>query len=193
MRHGFSKTRLYNVWYSMKKRCDNVNVEQYKNYGARGINVCDEWRKDFLAFRTWAIANGYDENAEYGKYTIDRIDVNGNYSPENCRWVNWTIQQNNRRNNHRLRYNRQEKTLSELESITGIKQLTLRYRAETSNDPFAPIFQPKTLCFNGETHTISQWAKLLNLSPNAIYRRIKKGWSLEKVLSPKQRRCKSNE
>ena len=81
----------------MITRCYNDKVESYKNYGGRGIRVCDEWRNDYAAFREWALANGYDPNAERGKCTIDRINNDGNYCPENCRWVDMHVQRVNQR------------------------------------------------------------------------------------------------
>lgn len=95
--HGKSNFRLYAVWSSMIQRCYNPKSGRYKHYGARGITVCDEWRNDFSAFYNWAMANGYDENAPYGQCTLDRIDVNGNYRPENCRWVDMKTQRQNQR------------------------------------------------------------------------------------------------
>ena len=92
-------TRLYRVWASMKDRCYNPNKKEYHNYGGRGITICDEWRDDFQEFHDWAFTNGYDENAPRGACTLDRIDVNGNYCTENCRWVDMKTQNNNRRNN----------------------------------------------------------------------------------------------
>lgn len=95
--HGMAKSRLYEVWRGMKKRCGNPSHPHYKDYGGRGISVCDEWANDFYAFAAWALSHGYDENAPKGKCTLDRIDSDGNYCPENCRFADMVVQQNNRR------------------------------------------------------------------------------------------------
>lgn len=100
-KHGDAKRgkceRLYRVWRGIVGRCYQVNNNSYQYYGARGITVCDEWRNNYAAFKAWALANGYNDSAKRGECTLDRIDVNGNYCPENCRWVSMAVQNENRR------------------------------------------------------------------------------------------------
>lgn len=95
--HGLSDTRLYHVWRGMIARCEYPSHDSYPFYGGLGISVCKEWRDSFISFYNWAMENGYDPEAPFGKCTIDRIDVNGNYEPANCRWVDMKIQARNKR------------------------------------------------------------------------------------------------
>ena len=121
--HNLSNTRLYKIWSSMKDRCYNSNNVNYKNYGGRGIKVCSEWKKDFMNFYNWSIKNGYKSNL-----TIDRIDVNGNYEPDNCRWATIKEQVYNKRNTIRIKYNNKSYNLYELSKIYNISTMNLYYR-----------------------------------------------------------------
>jgi hypothetical protein len=130
-KHGCAKhnqvDRLYRVWKQIRNRCNNPNVKGYKYYGGRGIQICDEWN-DYENFRKWAIANGYDEKAKWGDCTIDRIDSNGNYKPDNCRWVDMKTQSNNKSTNHYITYNNETHTLAEWERLTGISRSVITCR-----------------------------------------------------------------
>lgn len=106
--HDLTHTRLYHTWSNMKTRCYNSNNKRYKDYGDRGISICKEWKEDFQNFYDWSMANGYKENL-----TIDRIDVNGNYEPSNCRWVEMKIQQRNKTNNKLITINGESRCLPE--------------------------------------------------------------------------------
>ena len=111
--------RLYNVWRAMKRRCNSPNDKRYSYYGGRGIKVCDEWN-DYKNFEKWAMANGYDENAQFGDCTIDRIDNDGNYEPSNCRWVNGTTQANNTRKNRYVEFQGKRLTIAEFARAMNI-------------------------------------------------------------------------
>lgn len=126
--HGYSKERLYGVWTGMIDRCCNENNQNYHNYGARGIKLCDEWRHNYVSFREWALQAGYDENAEPGECTIDRINTDGNYEPDNCRWANKTEQARNRRNTIMYVYNGEEKPLAEWCDEFDLPYLKVSYR-----------------------------------------------------------------
>ena len=124
-KHGCTKTRLYNIWGSMKRRCLCTNNKDYPKYGGRGIAVCEEWQNSFEAFRDWALANGYDD-----KLSIDRINNNGNYEPSNCRWVSIKVQNRNRITNKVLTYYNQSHCVSEWAEILHISESKLRQRIE---------------------------------------------------------------
>lgn len=125
---GLSHTRIDNVYKSMKSRCYNPNNSRFHVYGKRGITVCDEWLNDKRKFFEWALLNGYDSNAKRGEITLDRIDVNKGYCPENCRFVDMKTQENNRSNNKILVYKNESHTISEWEEITGFNHGTIRAR-----------------------------------------------------------------
>ena len=126
--------RLYRIWSLMKDRCNNPATPAYKDYGARGISVCNEWY-DYLAFKDWALNNGYDKSL-----TLDRIDYDGNYLPDNCRWTTKAEQARNRR-------------------------FCVKYT------------------LNGETHILTDWARIYHINPGTIQYRIKAGWPVEKAIT----------
>lgn len=134
--HGLSDSRLQHIHSGMMARCTNKNHTYYKNYGGRGISVCDEWygSKGFPAFVEWAKSSGYSDCL-----TLDRIDNNGNYCPENCKWSTRKEQANNTRRN-------------------------------------------KVICFNGETHTLSQWADIYHMDQDLLGRRLLRGVSMERAV-----------
>lgn len=118
-KHGCRHTRLYMVWKGMRCRCYTKTSSSFRNYGARGISICDEWN-DYKKFKEWAETHGYQEGLQ-----IDRIDVNGNYEPSNCRWVGVITNANNKRNNRYIEYNGIIKTMSEWAREYNIKPATL--------------------------------------------------------------------
>lgn len=125
VKHGLHEKRLYGIWKTMKTRCSNPNCEKYKNYGGRGITICNEWKEDFQVFYDWAIANGYSDDL-----TIERKDVNGNYCPENCCWIKAELQAKNKTTNIRLEFNGETHILAEWSKITGISEGELSYRVK---------------------------------------------------------------
>lgn len=129
-KHGGCKgkrDRLYFVWRNIKDRTSDSNNKRYKDYGGRGISMCDEWFNSYEAFKTWCIMNGYDEDAPRGVCTIDRIDVNGNYEPSNCRFVTMQEQCFNKRNNHYITYQGITKTITEWARQCNISRCKLEY------------------------------------------------------------------
>ena len=115
--HGETGTKLYRAYTNMMTRCYNPNYKYFHAYGGRGISVCDEWRGNggYERFSTWAKQNGYDP-----MLTLDRADVNGNYTPQNCRWATMKQQQNNRTNNATYEYNGEVKTMAEWAETLGV-------------------------------------------------------------------------
>ena len=107
----------------MHERCYCENHQQFKDYGGRGIIICDEWKNDFNSFYEWALNNGYQDNL-----TIDRINNNGNYEPENCKWSTRKEQSNNQRTNRLLTYNNKTQTVSQWAEEVGLNKHTLQTR-----------------------------------------------------------------
>lgn len=118
--HGQTDSRLYGVWQSMKARCYNAHSTHYDRYGGRGISLCDEWKNSFQTFSDWATQNGYRDGL-----SIERIDNDGDYTPDNCRWATMKEQANNRESNVRIAYRGEEHTATEWAAIVHISAKTL--------------------------------------------------------------------
>lgn len=128
--HGDSgKSRLYRIWSAMKSRCNNASMAPYKYYGARGIKICDEWDKSYETFKEWALSHGYSDDL-----SIDRIDVDGNYTPENCRWATTKEQSVNTRKTRYIDYDNRTLSLKEWSDIFHIPYSCLLYRLDTGWD-----------------------------------------------------------
>lgn len=130
VKHGGRNTRLYHIWAMMKQRTENPKHTAYKNYGACGVKVCKMWHDDFAAFREWAYAAGYRD-----ELTIDRIDNNGDYEPENCRWVDRTDQNRNQRQNVQLEYGGKKQLMTDWAKEIGISEQALYRRINVLHWP----------------------------------------------------------
>ncbi len=125
IKHGFShKERLYETWKNMRRRCMDPKNSRWNQYGGRGISICPEWN-DYSAFREWALASGYNDDL-----TIDRIDVDGNYCPENCRWADAKTQANNNSRNRYFEYRGQRLSMSQLSERLGMTYSALQHRID---------------------------------------------------------------
>ncbi|MBO3398543.1 hypothetical protein JJB71_13440 [Clostridium perfringens] len=183
-KHGKRNTRIYEIWAGMKKRCLNKKSISYKNYGGRGVSICEEWKNSFEKFYNWAINNGYNENL-----TIDRIDVNGNYEPNNCRWCTKKEQSNNKRNNRYITINKETKTLSEWANYYKIKSKVVENRINRykwSIEEALEIVPRKrkgiTYTYNGVTKTLVEWSEFYNISRDKLYYRlIKNNWNPDRA------------
>lgn len=128
--------RLLRIYYAMLHRCYNKNDSCYHHYGGRGISVCDEWKNDYFTFKKWALDNGYNDNL-----TIDRLDHNGNYEPNNCKWATWTEQQNNKSNNKYLTYKGETKTLAQWCRELNLNYARTKARLNTCNMSVEDAFE----------------------------------------------------
>ncbi len=151
------RCRLYRIWSAMKQRCNNPNTISYKHYGARGISVCEQW-EDYFTFRDWALSHGYRDDL-----TIDRIDVNGNYCPDNCTWADYRQQANNKTNNRIIEFEGKKMTSRQWDRELGFREGAISDRLNTLGwDVNRAMTEPvgtshaEIFTYNGKSHTISQ-------------------------------------
>ena len=123
LKHGLRNTRLYRIWASIKTRCYNENDPHFERWGKRGIKMCDEWRNDFKVFYDWSMSHGYSD-----ELTIDRIDNDGNYEPQNCRWTTIKEQNKNKRNVKYITYAGKTQTIPEWTKELRLGKETIRER-----------------------------------------------------------------
>ena len=184
-RHGLSSTRLYKIFYGMKHRCYNTSNKHYKHYGGRGIKVCDEWLNDFTIFHDWAIANGYKDDL-----TIDRIDVNGDYEPSNCKWSTQEEQASNKRNSIRaneVSVARLAKDLGVVAPDVAAQRVSRGWNVSDAIKTPKKNPSEKSKCrimitHNGEVHSIPDWSKLTGIKEATIRTRYFRGLCSSQIL-----------
>ena len=189
-------SRLSIIYANMKQRCYNPNTKQFKNYGGRGITICEEWNdkawsgtkhlsKGYVAFRDWALTHGYADNL-----TIDRIDVNGNYEPSNCRWITRTDQSYNKRTNNIITYKGKTQTVTEWLNELNISRHAFYDRlikGKTVEEALQEIkYSARMIEYKGKVQSMKQWFKELDLPYNRIKQRISKyHWTVERAFEYK--------
>lgn len=182
--HGMHGTKEYRAWRAMKNRCSNPNVASYKSYGALGIKVCDEWINSFEAFFDHI---GFAPSLDF---SLDRINVNGNYEPGNVRWADLLTQARNKRNRRFVTYKGATKRLCEWAEQYGIEDATLTHRLE-HGWPIEAAFEtplltepPSTIHIelNGQSNTIKGWAAELGVSWKTLYSRWRVGKTPDQIL-----------
>lgn len=181
------KKRLITIRHSMYCRCYYKSTNGYNRYGGRGIKICDEWVKNPQSFYDWAINNGYNKNL-----TLDRIDVNGDYCPENCRWATREEQNRNKRSNRFIEYQGEKMTLSDFSRKYNINIVTLSDRLkkgmsieEALNKPIIKSGGYLQYTLNGKTKLLSEWCNIYNINYQTAWEKIKKGKSIEYALKIK--------
>lgn len=175
---GYKGTKEYTAWLNAKSRCFNKKNISYKNYGARGITMCKRWKESFKNFL-------HDMGKPQSfNHTLDRIDVNGDYEPANCRWATRDVQSNNKRNNVYLEYNGMKKSITEWEKYLGLKEGVIKARVQrlgwTAEKAITtPVKETKKRIYKGEIKTIAELSRMYGVKETTITERIKSGWSIE--------------
>lgn len=167
--------RLHNDWNTMRRRCYDPSFISYQWYGAKGVGVCEAWRRDYVSFQEWALSHGFREDL-----TLDRIDSTKDYSPENCRWATKKEQSSNRPTwNIKVTVNGVTKLVSEWADEAGANRSAIYGRIRTRGwDPVKAVTTPLKVptrgpvTVNGESHTVFTWAKILGVQRARIYRLV---------------------
>lgn len=191
-RDGRSKTRLYKTYYNIRDRCYNPKHRSYCYYGGRGIKMCDEWKNSFNSFEEWSLVNGYDPALPGALNSIDRIDPNGDYAPDNCRWITMREQAANKRNTIRITINGETHTLPEWAQITGVEYATLHRRFRYGKRPAEDLLRRETsklyVASDGKKYTTGQIAEIAGTTSQQVWYRLNIiGRSVDEVLAGKTR------
>lgn len=175
LKHGMTNTILYSKYCSMKGRCFNPNYQYYSRYGGRGISICHEWLDSFESFAKWAYENGFDDSKTGYEQTLDRIDNNKDYCPENCRWIDQKEQVKNRSITTHIIYNGEDLNYTEFSRKYGIGNDTfVRRRFEKGQSPEQIIHDWNTLHSN-DYYSIKEASVHYNVSNETIYNWIYRG------------------
>lgn len=186
-KHGDAHKRLYTIWLLMKRRCYGPQYKEYVNYGGRGITICDDWLNSYEKFRDWAVSAGYSD-----ELSIDRIDVNGSYHPDNCRWATPTQQGRNKRNTIYVTLNGITKPLREWCDEFGTNHARVDARRALGwsdadallyekNGRYKRQFDTNLVTYKGETLPLYEWCTRLRLDYARISKRYYRGWPPERM------------
>lgn len=176
--------RIYSIYDGMRKRCYRKNKDNYEHYGGRGITICDEWLNDFMSFYNWAINNGYQDDL-----TIDRIDNDGNYEPDNCRWATWEEQFYNKSDTVYITIDGESKTILEWCKISGLTYSAFwqRYNKAgmtTKEELLKPLKQGMKIIHNGKEIALSQLSKDTGIDTETLRKRYQKGCRDNDLIRP---------
>lgn len=177
-------TRIYRIWAAMKTRCQNPNSIGYRHYGGRGITVCSDWQQ-FPAFEQWALTNGYSD-----ELTVERIDVDGNYCPENCCWATMQEQANNKTNNRLITFGGRTMTVRQWDRALGFRAGIVNDRLNTLGWSIErALTEPvgstaKRYEYDGESYTLAELAAIRGISYSSLWKRIEvNGQPIEEALA----------
>ena len=178
------RKRLKSIYNGMRLRCYNENNVNYKYYGGKGVTICDEWLLSFENFFDWAINNGYNENL-----TIDRIDSEKEYSPDNCKWSTKKEQAYNRSMSVKLTLNGRTMYMTEWAEELGIDKKTLswRYRNGWSDEEILSNKKDIILTYNGESKNLLEWSKKTGIKKSTLWDRYNRGWEVKDILTKNSR------